>query len=173
MTFRPEHQTQTPVLVLGIGNQLLWDDGVGLVMLARLRERWGADSRVDFVDGGTQGIALATYLADRRAVLVLDAVALGGAAGTVHARRNVRACDQPRGSGAHEGNAGELLAVAELVGDVPEQMAIVGIEPEALHTGIGLSAKVEAALPEATDAAERMLHELLAFVADEASSCTK
>jgi len=76
-----------PVLVLGLGNLLLGDDGVGLRLVERLAEESGFGDAVEFVDGGTQGLALLGCLADREAVLVLDAVGLGGEPGTVHVLR--------------------------------------------------------------------------------------
>ena len=74
---------QPPVLALGLGNLLLGDDAVGLRLLEMLQAE-SADPRVEFVDGGTQGISLTGYLANRRGVLVLDAIGLGAAPRTVH-----------------------------------------------------------------------------------------
>jgi len=77
-------ETVAPVVVLGIGNSLLSDDGAGLVLLEQVR---GSDSwpeRVEWVDGGTQGIALLGVLSQRRAAVILDAVQLGSPPGTVH-----------------------------------------------------------------------------------------
>jgi len=65
------------VLVLGLGNLLLGDDAVGLCLLEELRRHHGEDNSADFVDGGTQGLALLGYLSGRRSVLVLDAVGMG------------------------------------------------------------------------------------------------
>ena len=80
-----EDRGAAPVLVLAVGNILLGDDGCGqrvLAELATVRARWG--SAVELVDGGTQGMALLGLLSGRRAVVVLDAVRLGAAPGTVH-----------------------------------------------------------------------------------------
>lgn len=142
-----------PVLVLGLGNLLLRDDGVGLALLEALRERVGDDPRVEMVDGGTQGIALVGLLAGRRAALLLDAVARGEAPGTVHVVDDVEESMPPRASTAHEGNAGDLLRVADLIGDRPGTVAVVGIEPAVVRTGTGLSRAVREALPAAVDAA--------------------
>lgn len=144
------------VLVLGLGNLLLSDDGLGL----RVLEEVSADGVAEYVDGGTQGLALLPYLAGRRAVIVLDAVALGAPPGTVHVlSRGVLAAH--RRVTAHGSNALELLDAAELIGDLPAEVRIIGIEPAKLETGIGLSAEVEAAIPEAAAAARRAVSECL------------
>src|SRR5271169_2822928 len=94
-----------PILVLGLGNLLLSDDGVGLRLLEELaRETWSDD--VEFVDGGTQGLALLPYLSERQAVMVLDAIGLGAEPGTLHILRgdDVRQLHGQRSETAHEGN---------------------------------------------------------------------
>jgi len=114
-----------PLLVLGLGNRLLRDDGLGLELLARLAPQLASDPRVELLDGGTQGLALLHRLEDRAALLVLDAVALGSEPGAVHHIAGCGRIAAHRSGGAHEGNAGELLAVARLVGDLPEVVEVV------------------------------------------------
>ena len=145
------------VLVLGLGNLLLSDDGVGLRLLAEL----AGSAEADFVDGGTQGLALLPYLADRRAIVILDAVALGAPPGTVHVLEG-NSLDSIRARTAHESNASELLAAARLLGDLPPTVVIVGIEPARVATGVGLSAEVEAAIPEAAARAREVLPDVVA-----------
>ncbi len=139
-----------PALILAIGNQLLSDDGVGLVILEELSRRGGWGGAVDLVDGGTQGLMLLSQISGRPALILLDAISLGAEPGTVHV---LSASDVLRfgagGPTAHEANAGELLRAAMLTGDLPKDVFVIGIEPENLSTGIGLSAKVAAAVPEA------------------------
>lgn len=151
-----------PVLVLSVGNQLLRDDGVGVELLAELAHDIDPCT-VEFVDGGTQGLALLSVIGGRRSVLVLDAIALGAAPGTVHVLRDeaAREARPPRATSAHEGNAGDLLSVAELLGERPEQVVILGVEPGLVETGIGLSPAVSRALPEAVRQARGVLAELL------------
>ncbi|MFO1077401.1 MAG: hydrogenase maturation protease [Planctomycetota bacterium] len=159
-----DDEARRPVLVLGLGNLLLEDDGVGIELLARTAAAC-ADARVEFVDGGTQGIALGATLAGRAAVLVLDAVNLGAAPGTLHHLRDPLRAAPPRGDSAHGANAGELLATAALIGDLPGRVEILGLEPASLRTGIGLSPAVAAGLAPATDAALRAIDAMVAAVA--------
>jgi hydrogenase maturation protease len=153
-----------PVLVLGLGNLLLGDDAAGLKLLAALSTAEPTyAAKIEFVDGGTQGLALLHYFANRRAVLVLDAVGLGAAPGSVHVLRGpaIEGLRAQRATTAHEGNALELLATARLLGDTPEEIVIVGIEPARIVTGIDLSPQVEASLPAALDRARAILDSML------------
>ena len=138
------------VLVLGVGNLLLQDDAAGLRMLEELSSR-DFGSEVDFVDGGTQGLALLGQFAGRHALIILDAVALGDPPGTIHVLRgdDLDGLRAKRSSTSHESNALELLAYARLLGYEPPEVFVVGIEPESIRTGIGLSDTVEAVMPDA------------------------
>lgn len=153
------------ILVLAVGNQLLSDDGVGMSLLDGLSRdaRW--EDRVEFVDGGTQGLALLGHLSGRRALIVLDAVASGAAPGTVHVaqwggRSTCGWISKRHASTSHESSALDLLRFAALIGELPEQVWIVGIEPERLNTGIGLSKAVCAAVPRALREVKQLLQEL-------------
>lgn len=154
---------RAPVLVLGLGNLLLTDDAAGLHMEAALAAEWSGSGEVEFVDGGTQGLALLHYLADRRAVLLLDAVGLGAEPGSVHVLRGpaIEGLRAQRATTAHEGNALELLATARLLGDVAGETIVVGVEPAIVATGIGLSPQVAAGLPAAIERARSVLDSML------------
>lgn len=149
-------------LVLGLGNLLLGDDGVGLRLLAELERRRNWGPGIEFIDGGTQGLALLGYVSGRRALLLLDAVALGAPPGTVHllGTAEVEALGAARAATAHEGSARELLATARLLGECPAEIVVVGIEPEQVRTGIGLSPVVEQAIQLAVERAATILERL-------------
>ena len=156
-------ETVAPVVVLGIGNPLLSDDGAGLVLLEQVR---GSDSwpeRVEWVDGGTQGIALLGVLSQRRAAVILDAVQSGSPPGTIHmlGMDELRRFGAPGSVSAHEGNSLQLLGAAELVGELPERVLVVGIEPESVRTGTDLSDAVAAAVPRAIEVVRDILKELV------------
>lgn len=164
---------KAPILVLGVGNALLRDDGVGLRLLSDLsREGLALDGEVEFLDGGTQGLALLDRIAGRHALLILDAVKLGAAPGAVHALREWREWGT-RSSTAHESNVSELLAVSSLLGECPEQVAIVGIEPHRIATGTELSEIVVQALPPALEAARGLLVEFTEAAAPEVERSAK
>jgi len=152
-----------PVLVLGLGNLLLSDDGVGPALLQQMSEtegRW--KGKVEFLDGGTQGLALLGHLSGRRALIIVDALKIGAPAGTVHrlTLSELREITPCRGNSGHESNAGELLAAAQLLDELPDRLFVVGVEPEKITTGVGLSPAVQQALPEASDQVHCLLNEL-------------
>ncbi len=160
-------EATAPVLLLGLGNPLMSDDGAGLEVLAQLAsgtQDWGP--RVEFLDGGTQGLALLGQFDGREAVVFLDAVRLGDKPGAVHVlsgeeviRMGVKATT------AHEGSAPQILAALRLLGESPEQVAIVGLEPERIATGIGLSPSVAAGVPVAASFVRMTVNRLLARAA--------
>ncbi len=155
---------RAPVLVLGVGNILLGDDGAGIDLVNQMpRLSAGWNGAVEFLEGGTQGLALLGDLDGRSALVLLDAAALGAAPGTVHVRRDGEVLElSHRGGTSHEGNAGELLAAAGLLGELPQRIILVGIEPLCLETGIGLSEPVRQAVPAALEAARKEVEEVLA-----------
>jgi len=149
--------------VLGLGNLLLGDDGAGVRLVDELRASAQWPSEVEFVDGGTQGIALLGWIENRQAVLILDAAGFGAPPGTIHCFADFQTDAVTRRSPrtAHEGNCLSLLNAAKLAGCMPARVAVVGIEPGELHTHIGLSEAVESALGEATTRAREILTAML------------
>lgn len=128
-----------PVLVLGIGNELLGDDGVGVVAARRLAVP--PMPGVEVLDGGTLGLMLMPYLAGRYAVLILDAVTQGHRRpGTIVVLQD---SEVRRGHGvratAHDIGLVDALSAAELAGCAPERVALVGIVPESIDDRWGLS----------------------------------
>jgi hydrogenase maturation protease len=155
---------RAPVLVLGLGNPLLGDDGAGLRILEELSRdagRWR--EAVELVDGGTQGLALLGWLSRRPAVVVLDAIALGAEPGSVHVLReaDLARLHASRSGTAHESSALELLATARLLGEAPGEVVVVGVEPGEVGTGIGLTPAVERALGPASDQARAVVDRLI------------
>ena len=152
-----------PVLVLGLGNTLLTDDGFGPALVERLRgseDRW--NGQVEFVDGGTQGLALLGQLAGRRALIILDALTTGALPGTIHrfTLSELNTVTPVRGASVHEGNAGELLNATQLLGELPDRLFVVGVEPQEIRTGLGLSSPVQDALPRAAHQVAHLLTQL-------------
>lgn len=141
------------VLVLGLGNELFSDEGVG-VAAAREMEQLGLPA-VEVIDGGTLGLSLLPVIEGRSSLLVLDAVlAEDGKPGQIvvyegdDLRRESRLLYS-----AHQLGVTEVLAAADLVGSTPGRVAAVGMVPASVGTGYGLSAAATAALPAMVDAA--------------------
>lgn len=157
---RPE---VAPILVLGLGNILLHDDGVGPSLLGELAKRYQDKGSVEFLDGGTQGLALLGRLEGRQALVILDAVATGHEPGSVCVLegQDVLRFATARAATAHEGNAGELLATAAFLAELPDRCYIIGVEPKELDTGLGLSRDVHRSLKAALRKAQHVLDGLL------------
>ena len=154
---------RAPFLVLGLGNTLLGDDGIGPAVIEHLlqeNQRW--KDWIEFLDGGTQGLALLGYLSGREAIIIVDALATGAPPGTARVL-NLSELFQigvHRAATSHEGNAGELLTIAKFLDDLPDLVFVVGVEPRNLATGYGLSEPVRNALPVAANQVRDLLAEL-------------
>jgi len=146
-----------PFLVLGLGNELFTDEGVGVVAARRV-EALGLQG-VEVIDGGTLGLALLPEISDRDGVLVIDAMVADGAMpGDVM----VLADGELSGSrqllfSAHQVGLSEVLAAAELAGRAPDRVGAVGVVPASLETGYGLTSVATAAIEEMVKAATSML----------------
>lgn len=139
------------MLVLGVGNVLLGDDGAGPTLLREVKAWYSDVPAVECIDGGTLGMALLGYLAGREALIILDAFAAGSDPGTVSLLEGPESLNFRiiNSATAHEGNAGELLAAAKLLDELPAQVFLIGIEPERIRTELGLSESVASAIPRA------------------------
>ena len=146
-------------LVLGIGNTLLGDDGVGVRIVESLRGDPDMAQRT-LVDGGTLSFSLLNEIEDAHAMLVVDAANLGAAAGTVRVFES-EAMDQfirragPRS--VHEVGLADVMDMARLHGCLPPRRAIVCVQPERIEWSQTLSLTVEAA----TACARSKIRELL------------
>lgn len=131
-------------LVLGLGNPLMGDDGLGLRALARLRQEWEVEG-ADLVDGGTWGMNLLPLIEDAPRVLLLDAIDVGATPGTlVELERNEIPRLFARKLSPHEVDLREVLALAELRGTLPQETAALGIQPRDVELSTELTAEVAA-----------------------------
>jgi hydrogenase maturation protease len=138
--------------VIGIGNILLRDEGVGVRVVVELEQlfaegRLVAPPGTRFVDGGTLGLDLLPMLADASALVLVDSVNLGGPPGTVTVLRG----DEIEGTLAghvspHQVGVADLVAAARLMGVMPRDSSLVGIQPAEIDIGLDLTPQVEAAV---------------------------
>jgi hydrogenase maturation protease len=136
-----------PVLVLGIGNVLVGDEGVGVHALRAL-ETGAWPPGVRLVDGGTGGLHLLELLRTHPRVILIDATRDGAPPGTVRQFRARVAGDLPPALGAHDLGLRDLIAAAALLGPLPEIEVITVSVAELKPMTLELSAPVAAALPE-------------------------
>ena len=164
--------TPVPRLVLGIGNILLGDEGVGVRIIEALRACIDASRRerapclpagkmpkdVEVADGGTGGLDLVDLMAGRRKVIVIDAAEFDGRPGDI---LRFTAADLGRresvGLSLHDLGLAEALTMMRHLGCEPEEVVVFGIKPKRIAPGLDLTAEVAAAVPKAV---ERVLEEL-------------
>jgi len=142
---------RSTTLVMGVGNLLRGDDGFGVTVLEAVSKRAVPD-HVELLDAGTSIIDLMEELNGRRKVVVIDAVRGGQAPGTLYrfSPEDVAAEAVPADS-LHQVGLLDTLRLAELVDCRPDEVVIVGVQPEDTGLKIGLTEAVAAAVPRATE----------------------
>ena len=158
--------------MLGIGNPLMSDDGVGLRVLEALAAHSPALPGVEYVDAGTLSFLLLPRIECASALLVLDAARLGLAPGAVQSFVGPAMDDFLRGAsvGVHDVGLRDLLDAARLTDALPARRALVGVQPDAIGWGTELSAKVQGSVHTAVLAAREILERWMRR--DEASVAT-
>lgn len=141
-------------VVLGIGNTILSDEGVGVRAAEALLERYDLPANVEVIDGGTAGMELLEPLSNLDLLVVLDAVKRGQPAGSVVklAGQEVPVFFRSKLS-PHQISICDVLASLEFIGDKPKDMVLIGVEPESLELGLELTPVVAARIPEMVDIA--------------------
>ena len=141
----------TPILVLGIGNILLRDEGVGVHVVQEIQKR-AVPEGVEVCDGGTFGIDLIDTIAGRRKVIVIDAVQADAAPGTVlKFGPEDMAAKEIRDMSLHQLGLLETLTMAQQLGCAPDEVVIFGIVPKEMTPGLELSAEVAAVVPKVVE----------------------
>lgn len=135
------------VVVLGLGNLVRSDDGVGVHAALRLAKDPRLPSGVEVIDGGTQGLNLLPAIADASHIVVIDAVNTGAAPGAI-IRYDVAQLDALPGSpSVHQIGFADLLEGLRWLGKSPQNMVLIGVQPDQTGWGADLSPAVQAALP--------------------------
>ena len=138
----PEDTDVPRSVVIGLGNPLMGDDGVGLAVLARLRDEWTL-AGVELVDGGTWGLSLLPLIEDADRLVLVDAIAAHGAPGDIiELSRDRLPIYLSRKLSPHQVDMRDALAVAELRGYLPNDIVAIGVQPQAVALGTELSGPV-------------------------------
>ncbi|MDR2050936.1 MAG: HyaD/HybD family hydrogenase maturation endopeptidase [Deltaproteobacteria bacterium] len=137
------------ILVLGVGNILLGDEGIGVHTVRRLREEYVFPPNVRLLDGGTLGLSLMEHIESCSWLLVLDAVRGGGSPGSVYRlegeglRSSLGLSDS-----MHQVDLADTLILCELSGGRRPRAVVLGLEPESVSDfSPDLSATAKAAQP--------------------------
>jgi hydrogenase maturation protease len=143
--------SRRPILVLGIGNILLRDEGVGVRVIEQMQKMHLPDE-VEMVDGGTAGADLLDVLAEREKIIIIDAVQADCEPGTV-LRFTADDLVRPDGAGMslHELGLAEALLMTKQLGCAPKDLVVLGIKPKDLQCGLELSEEIAASVPKVVE----------------------
>jgi hydrogenase maturation protease len=133
------------ICVLGIGNILLSDDGVGVHVINRLNKEYKFPKSIRLIDGGTKGLDLLPFFEGNDRVLIIDAVDFKKEPGTIHIidGEKVKGFLSSKLS-VHQIGLPDMLLAAQLMGIAPSRVCLIGIQPKSTETGIELSDEVKA-----------------------------
>ncbi len=145
-------------VVMGLGNTLNRDEGLGVQALKLLDAQLGPQADFELLDGGVLGLNLLMIVEECSHLLILDAVNIGKPAGTVVELSKEQI---PLYAGVklsqHQITFQEVLGLANIRGFLPENLHLVGIQPEDISIGLELSPIIEKALPEVVEKAREVL----------------
>lgn len=127
--------------VIGVGNPIMGDDGIGLAALARFAEEWELDPAIDLIDGATWGLNLLPVLEESKAVLFLDAIEFGRAPGSlvIVDRESLPRTLERTKTSPHQLDLRDILALAELRGTMPSRVMAIGLQPAKVEPSAELS----------------------------------
>ncbi|MDR3435181.1 HyaD/HybD family hydrogenase maturation endopeptidase [Telmatospirillum sp.] len=140
------------VVVLGIGNVLMSDEGIGVHAVDALQKRFALHDDVEVIDGGTTGMELLPDLEGAQYLVVIDAVRVGKPAGSVVRLEGdeVPAFFKTKLS-PHQVGLSDVLAALRFSGGAPDHVILIGVQPASLDMGMDLSPTVAARMDEVLD----------------------
>ena len=152
-------KNRNQITILGIGNTLYTDEGLGVHALAALQEKFGMDKQVELVDGSTDGMSLLGPVEDTDYLIVIDAINAGKEGGHII---ELHGNDIPAYYGIkmsiHQLGFQEVLLASKLREKYPKNIVMIGMQPTSLELGIGLSETNEAQLPKLLAVVERQVN---------------
>ena len=148
-------------MIMGVGNILQGDDGVGVHALRRLQDALGMQPDIHLYDAGTLGATLLVEIEQTERLIFIDAMRMNTAPGTVRCFEGAvmdRWLRRAQAGSVHEVSLGELLDMARLIDRLPPHRALIGIEPGHIGWGEHLSAELAMALPQVERCVRDVLH---------------
>jgi len=130
-----------PVVVLGLGNPLMGDEGIGVHLIERLAASGEQYPSVDFIDAGTGGLSVLHLLDGRRKAIIIDCAFMDEPPGAIRrfTPEDVRSRKVLAHQSLHEADLIRIIEMARQLGQAPEQIVIFGIQPEQVRAGGELS----------------------------------
>lgn len=144
-------------LVLGLGNLVHSDDGLGVHAIQTLQQDPRVPSDVVLMDGGTQGLNLLPHISAYQRLLVIDALDVGEAPGTMVRLEGEALKNMPGKPSVHQLGFADLMVALELLGELPEEIVLLGVQPLSTEWSAELTAPVRDALNPLADIAIEQL----------------
>ena len=143
-----DNSTSPPkITILGVGNELLSDEGVGVHVIKELREM-DIPPGIEVIEGGTDGFGLLNIICETDHLVVIDSLKGGGNPGSIY-RFNVKDapnCPDYFKTSVHQIGILEVLNLSGLIGKTPETI-VFGVEPKRITTGMELSPEIQEKIP--------------------------
>lgn len=138
---------QPRITVLGIGNLLLRDEGVGIHLIQRLADKVNSPN-IKLIDGGTTPDILSLVDNNIDKLIIIDAAVVGDKPGTIY-RFDIDDLDpgEPSPMSLHELGLVNSLKIMNLFGNCPKEVTIIGVEPKVVDYGLKLSPELEKKMP--------------------------
>jgi len=150
------------VLIGGIGNVLLGDDGVGPFVVNGLESQFDFQENVELADLGTPGLDLPLYLSGATAVILIDSARFDGEPGSFRRFQKQDLLRIPLHTriDPHSPALRESISLVELMGTMPRELLLIGVQGRCFDPGATLSTAVRQSVPQVVDAVRRELYEL-------------
>jgi hydrogenase maturation protease len=131
-------------MLIGLGNILMQDEGVGVHAVRAIQEGYEVPAGLEIVDGGTFALDLLPYIEGRERVLFVDAVNFGKEPGFINILENqeIPALFGTKGSLHHLGLM-DVLAAAQLLDVAPQEICLIGIQPQSIAVGLELTGVIQ------------------------------
>ncbi|MBC9784663.1 HyaD/HybD family hydrogenase maturation endopeptidase [Heliobacterium chlorum] len=148
------------IIVMGLGNLLFTDEGLGVHTIEALEKAYSFPPEVELIDGGTLGLLLLDTLESAERFLCIDAVNVGKEPGTLI---RLEGDELPQYLGVkmsqHQMGFQEVLALASFRGQLPPEMVLIGVQPDNLEWGLQLSPTVQSVFPQVLAAVRAQLEQ--------------
>ncbi len=146
-------------IVLGLGNPLMGDEGIGIKLIEMLQSASGDFPEADFVDAGTGGMSLLHLISGRKKAVIIDCCIMGTEPGTIKqfTPDEVKTVKQLTHLSLHEVDIIKVIDLARQLGECPEEIIFLGIEPETVSQQMELSEILTDRLPQYTETIKAQL----------------
>ncbi len=135
------------ILVLGLGNILLQDEGVGVHIVRKLENDYRFDPHIDIVDGGTMGMDLIPYFDHRKRVIIIDVVNFGKMPGYVQKLNDHEILTTINTKlSEHQSGLRDVLSTLKLMEIEPDKIILFGIQPKSVDMGLKSSSDLQPAI---------------------------